>query len=178
MSKKIIMIPVLCIFILSCAFAGKISIVGQISPYSLQTVTMQSGRYVSTYGFGIKAGARYNVWDNLDVGADFNFDLFRYRELDNSYLVFGFMAKALYKFDFSEKVFGQAELGLGLDIRKIGQNAQAAFGAEIYFGGGYRFSDMVSATAGLDMEHAFLKGKTSSSTDFAAKLALGAVVSL
>ena len=178
MIKKTIMVLALCIIMLSCAFAGKFSITGQVSPYSLQTITMESGRHVSTYGFGANVGAGFNICDNLSVGLDFNFDMFKYAEIDDSYLVFGFMAKAGYMFDFSQKVFGQAQIGLGLDIRKIGPNSQAAFGAEFYFGGGYRFSEKFNITAGLDLEHGFLNGSTSSSTDFAAKIALGTVITL
>ena len=84
------------------------------------------------------------------------------------------MAKAGYSFDFSEKVFGETELGLGLDIRKVGDRSQSTLGLEMYFGGGYRFTDRISATAGLDLEHGF----QGSSADFAVRFRLGAVFSL
>ena len=93
MTKKTIVVLALCIIMLSCAFAGKFSITGQVSPYSFQTVIMQSGNHDSTYGFGIKVGAGYRIRDNLDVGLDFNFDMFKYGEIDYSYLIFGFKAK-------------------------------------------------------------------------------------
>ena len=83
-----------------------------------------------------------------------------------------------YLFDFSDKVFGEIGAGLGLDIRKIGDKSQATFGMEAYFGGGYRFTDRISATAGLDLEHGFQKGKEEGSADFAARLRLGAVFTL
>ena len=174
MKRKALLAVVFCILVLSCASAGKFSIVGQVSPYSLQTVTLQSGRHSSSYGFGFTAGGRYNVVDNLTAGLDVNLDVFNYRELENKYLVIGFMAKAGYSFDFSEKVYGEAEIGLGLDIRRIGDRSQAAFGLEMYFGGGYRFTEKISATAGLDLEHGF----QGSSADFAARFRLGAVFSL
>ena len=163
-----------CLIILSCATAGRFSIVGQVSPYSLQTVTLQSGRHRSSYGFGFTAGGRYNINDNLTAGLDFNLDVFNYKEIENKYLVIGFMAKAGYSFDFSDKVFGEIGAGLGLDIRKIGDRSQAAFGLEVYCGGGYRFTDRISATAGLDLEHGF----QGSSADFAARFRLGAVFAL
>ena len=174
MKRKALLAVVFCILVLSCASAGKFSIVGQVSPYSLQTITLQTGRHSSSYGFGFTAGGRYNVVDNLTAGLDVNLDVFNYREIENKYLVIGFMAKAGYSFDFSEKVYGEAEIGLGLDIRKIGDRSQAAFGMEAYFGGGYRFTDRISATAGLDLEHGF----QGSSADFAARFRLGAVVAL
>lgn len=174
MKRKALLAVVFCLIILSCASAGKFSIVGQVSPYSFQTVTLQSGRHSSSYGFGFTAGGRYNVTDNLTAGIDVNLDVFSYREIENKYLVIGFMAKAGYSFDFSEKVYGEAEIGLGLDIRKIGNMSQAAFGLEMYFGGGYRFTEKLSATAGLDLEHGF----QGSSADFAARFRLGAVYSL
>ena len=178
MKRKIFVITVLCVIALSCAAAGKFSITGQFSPYSLQSVAMESGIHYSSYGFGFKAGARYNVWDRLDVGLDISLDSYRYKVLDSSYLVIGFMAKAGYGFDFTNQIFGQAEAGLGLDIRKIGDRSQAAFGFDVYMGGGYRFTDRFSATAGVDMAYGFQNGKNANSADFAAKLLLGAVIGL
>ena len=174
MKRKIFIITVICVLTLSCAFAGRFSITAQLSPYSLQSVAMESGIHYSSYGFGFKAGARYNIWDRLDVGLDISLDSYRYKVLDSSYLVIGFTAKAGYAFDFTEKTFGQAEAGLGLDIRKIGDRTQAAFGLELYFGGGYRFTENLSATAGLDLEHGF----QGSAADFAARFRLGAVYAL
>ena len=174
MKRKALLAAVFCLIILSCASAGKFSIVGQVSPYSLQTVTLQSGRHSSSYGFGFTAGGRYYIVDNLSAGLDVNLDVFNYREIENKYLVIGFMAKAGYSFDFSEKVYGEAEIGLGLDIRKIGDRSQAAFGMEAYFGGGYRFTEKISATAGLDLEHGF----QGASVDFAARFRLGAAFAL
>ena len=174
MKRKALLAVVFCILVLSCASAGKFSIVGQVSPYSLQTITLQTGRHSSSYGFGFTAGGRYYVEDNLTAGLDVNLDVFNYRELENKYLVIGFMAKAGYSFDFSEKVYGEAEIGLGLDIRKIGDRSQAAFGMEAYFGGGYRFTEKISATAGVDLEHGF----QGNSTDFAVRFRLGAAFAL
>ena len=174
MKRKALLAVVSCILVLSCAFAGKFSIVGLVSPYSLQTITLQTGRHSSSYGFGFTAGGRYNIVDNLTAGIDFNLDVFNYKEIENKYLVIGFMAKAGYSFDFSEKVFGETELGLGLDIRKVGDRSQSTLGLEMYFGGGYRFTDRISATAGLDLEHGF----QGSSADFAVRFRLGAVFSL
>ena len=174
MKRKAFLAAVFCLIFLSCVSAGKFSIVGQVSPYSLQTVTLQSGRHSSSYGFGFTAGGRYYIVDNLSAGLDVNLDVFNYREIENKYLVIGFMAKAGYSFDFSEKVYGEAEIGLGLDIRKIGVRSQAAFGMEAYFGGGYRFTEKISATAGLDLEHGF----QGASVDFAARFRLGAAFAL
>ena len=178
MKRKIFVITVLCVLALSCAFAGRFSITAQLSPYSLQSVAMESGIHYSSYGFGFKAGARYNIWDRLDVGLDISLDSYRYKVLDSSYLAIGFMAKAGYGFDFTEKVFGQAELGLGLDIRKIGDRSQAAFGFGVYLGGGYRLTDRVIAIAGVDLAYGFQSGKNANSFDFAAKLQLGAIIGL
>jgi hypothetical protein len=178
MKRKIIITTVLCLIALSCAFAGKFSITAQFSPYSLQSVAMESGIHYSSYGFGFKAGARYKILDRLDVGLDVSLDSYKYKALDSNYLVIGFMAKTGYVFDFTDKVFGRAEAGLGLDIRKIGDRKQAAFGFGVYLGGGYRFTDRISATAGVDLAYGFQNGKNANSTDFAAKMQLGAIVGL
>ena len=178
MKRKFLVITVLCVLALSCAFAGRFSIKAQFSPYSLQSVAMESGIHYSSYGFGFKAGARYNVWDRVEVGLDINLDSYRYKVLDNSYLVIGFMTKVGYVFDFTDRIFGQAELGLGLDIRKIGDRSQAAFGFGVCIGGGYRFTDRISATAGVDLAYGFQSGKNTNSVDFGAKLLLGAIIGL
>jgi len=174
MKRKLLLSALFCLLALSCAFAGRFSITAQFSPYSLQSVALESGIHYSSYGFGFKAGARYSIRDTLDVGLDISLDSYKYKALDSNYLVIGFMAKTGYVFDFTEKVFVKAEIGLGLDIRKIGDRSQAAFGLELYFGGGYRFTENLSATAGLDLEHGF----QGSAADFAARFRLGAVYAL
>ena len=178
MKRKIIITLVLCILALSCASAGRFSIKAQFSPYSLQSVALESGIHYSSYGFGFKAGARYSIRDTLDVGLDISLDSYRYKVLDSNYLVIGFKAVAGYGFDFTEKIFGQAEIGMGLDIRKVGGRSQAAFGFGIYMGGGYRFTDRISATAGVDIGYGFQSGKSINSVDFAAGFRLGAVYAL
>ena len=178
MKRKIIITLVLCLIALSCASAGRFSIKAQFSPYSLQSIAIESGNYYSSYGFDFKAGARYNIWDRLDVGLDISLNNYRYKDFDTSYLVIGFKAKVGYGFDFTEKIFGQAEMGLGLDIRKVEDRSQATFGFGIYMGGGYRFTDRISATAGVDIEYGFQNGKSANSTDFAANLQLGAIIGL
>ena len=178
MKRKIIITTVLCLIALSCAFAGKFSITAQFSPYSLQSVAMESGIHYSSYGFGFKAGARYKILDRLDVGLDVSLDSYKYKALDSNYLVIGFMAKTGYAFDFTEKVFGKAEIGLGLDIRKIGGRSQASFGFGVYMGGGYRFTDRISATAGVDIGYGFQSGKSMNSVDFATGFRLGAIIGL
>ena len=84
MKRKAFLAAVFCLIILSCVSAGKFSIVGQVSPYSLQTVTLQSGRHSSSYGFGFTAGGRYIIIYNLTAGIDFNLDVFNYREIENT----------------------------------------------------------------------------------------------
>ena len=177
-ARKVVFVMVLCFLAMSCAYAGKIDIVAQLSPYSHQSVSMTSGIHHSSYGFNVKGGARYNILDKLTAGLDFDFDLYRYKELAESYLVFGFMAKAGYSFDFTDAVFGETEIGLGLDLRKVGSRTKPSFGVEYYFGGGYRFTDMVSATAGLDLHWGFQEGGGSSSVDIATRIMLGARISL
>ena len=176
MKRKTLLATVFCLIILSCVSAGRFSLVGQVSPYSLQVVSLQTGRHVSSYGFGFTVGGRYNVIGNLTAGIDINLDVFSYREIVNKYLIVGFMAKAGYLLDFTEKVFGETEIGLGLDIRKIGDRSQAAFGLEMYFGGGYRFTEKISATAGLCLEYGFQKESDSKSHDYVTGLHLGAVI--
>ena len=52
MTRKTVLVLCLCILALSCAYAGKASIVAQVSPYSLQSVFIKGETYV--VGSGLK----------------------------------------------------------------------------------------------------------------------------
>lgn len=178
MVKKTMVVLCLCVVALSCAFAGKSSLVLQASPFSYQNVSVSSTNYKSTYGFGFKAGYRYEVIKNLTVGADVDLNLYDYNELDNKYVVVGMRAAGAYAFDFSDAFYGKAGLGFGVAIRAIGSKSQAAFDMQADFDLGYRLSERLSITAGTDLELGFQKGKNSKSTDFAVKVETGVEIKL
>jgi len=178
MVKKTMVVLCLCVVALSCAFAGKSSLVLQVSPFSYQNVSVSSTNYKSTYGFGFKAGYRYEVIKNLTVGADVDLSLYKYKELDKKYVVVGMRATGAYAFDFTEAFYGKAGLGLGLAVRAIGSKSQAAFDMQADFDLGFRLSEKVSITAGTDLELGFQKGKNSKSTDFSVKVETGVEIKL
>lgn len=173
--KKIIIALILCLMALLCVWAGQTSLRGQISPYSLQGVFIAGDKYYSTYGFAFRGGMRHNIWNNLTVGADFDLEIYRYKVIDSSYVILGLMPKAGYWLDFSEVLFAEAEIGLGLQARKVANKAQHAFGMKLYLGAGYRFNEKISATLGVDLGLGFQKGKNSSSTDFSVQTQLGVI---
>ena len=178
MAKKTIFVLVLCILALSCVYAGKSSIVVQGSPYSFQSVSASSGTYKSTYGYGGKAGYRYEVCNNLTVGADFDLSVFKFDELEKNYMVMAFRAVGGYRFDISGVVYAKCEIGAGVALRSIGDRRQAVVDLQADFDAGFRISDSVAITAGAGLELGFQKSRSASSTDFAVKTEVGLDISL
>ncbi|MBP5163100.1 MAG: hypothetical protein ILP16_09025 [Spirochaetales bacterium] len=177
--KKIFLLDLMLCIMASCfVYAGKVNIAGQVSPFSVQVVSASSGTFVSTYGFGAGGGFRVNVWDNLSVGMDLNLGIYKYDELDSDYMVIGVKALAGYSYDFTEKLFAEADLGVGLDNRRIGSHKQNSFAADLYLGCGYRLSDEFAVTGGVDLGLGLQKGKYSRSTDFEAEARLGLLMAL
>ena len=178
MTRKALLIICLCIVALGCAFAGKVDIVAQVSPYSVQSVAASSGKYVSTYGYGFKAGVRYEIVDHFTIGLDAGETLFKFKELAYDYQVIILRAVAGYTYDFTEKLFANAELGAGASFRSIGDKSQTSFGINAYLGGGFRLSKEFTLTLGADLDLGFQNGLKSKSTDFAAKSEVGLLLSL
>ena len=178
MKKRTILILLLCVMAMGLAFAGKVNISAQASPFSVQFVSASNGTFVSTYGFGAGGGIRVNVWDNLSVGMDLNLGIYKYDELDSDYLVIGVKAVAGYSYDFTDKLFAEADLGVGLDNRRIGSLKQNSFAADLYLGCGYWLSDEMAVTGGVDLGLGLQKGKYSRSTDFEAETRMGLLMAL
>lgn len=176
--KKLVVFMLLCVLVLSCAYAGKASLKFQITPYSLQNVSATSGRFTSTYGYGVRSGFRYNVWKDLTAGLDLGLSEYKYKELQTEYNVVSLRAIAGYTYDFSPKFYGEAELGLGIDRREISSAHMIAFGMNGYIGGGFRASDDFSINIGVDLGLGFQSGKKSKSTDFSFSTRLGIQTSL
>ena len=178
MMKRLFLTLMLCMMVSCLVFAGKVNISAQASPFSLQVVSASNGTFVSTYGFGAGGGFRVNVWDNLSVGMDLNLGIYKYDELDSDYLVIGVKAMAGYSYDFSDKLFAEADLGVGLDNRRIGSLKQNTFAADLYLGCGYWLSDEMAVTGGVDLGLGLQKGKYSRSTDFEAETRMGLLMAL
>ena len=178
MKKGIILALVLCVLATGIVYAGKVSISAQITPYSLQIVSAGDGSHFSTYGYGAKGGFRVNVWDNLSVGLDADFNLYKYDELTSDYLVIALRAAAGYSYDFTDRFYAQAGLGVGIDSRKVGSYGKTYFGADLCLGCGYRLSDEVAATAGADVGLGLQKGKFTKSLDISVKTRFGLLMAL
>lgn len=177
--KRTLIVLVFSLLVLACTFAEvDIDIVAKVSPYSLQTVRTAGGTYVSDYGYGIAGGFRADVWNNVTAGLDLNIGFFKFDELDKDYIVVSFRGTAGYRYDFTEKLYANADLGLGLDLRKVGSVKNTSFGLNLYMGCGYRLSDEFALTGGLDLALCFQTSKKSSSTDFALRTQLGLAMAL
>lgn len=176
--KRTIIFTLLCIVALSCAFAGKTEIAVKVSPYSLQTVKTSEETYVSDYGYGVTGGFRTDVWNNVTAGFDLSIGFFKFDELENDYNVISLRGTAGYGYDFSEKLYANADLGLGFDLRKVGSVKNTSFAMNLYMGCGYRLSDEFALTGGLDFTLCFQSSKNSSSTDFELKTQFGLSMAL
>ena len=171
--KRTIIFTLLCIVALSCAFAGKTEISVKVSPYALQTVKTSGGTYVSDYGYGVAGEISTDVWNNVTAGLDLNIGIFKFDELDSDYNVISFRGVAGYRYDFTDKLFANADLGLGVDLRIVGSVENTSFSTGLYLGGGFRFSEEMAVTAGVDVALCFQASKKSKSTDFGMKTWLG-----
>ena len=178
MTRKAFLIICLCIVAISCVYAGKVGIVAQVSPYAVQSVAASSGKYVSTYGYGYKAGFRYELFDHFTIGLDAGETLFKFKELGYDYQVISLRAVAGYTYNFTEQLYANGELGAGASFRSVGENTQTSFGINAYLGAGYRLSDELCVTLGADVDLGFQNGLKSKSTDFAVKSEAGLLFSL
>jgi len=178
MARKTIFVLVLCILALSCVYAGKSSIVIQGSPFSFQSVSISSGDYYSTYGYGARAGYRYGVSNNFSVGGDFDLSIFKFNELENNYMIMALRAVLGYRFDISSIIYAKCELGAGVAVRSIGDKRQAVADLQADIDAGFRISDSFAITVGLGLELGFQEKKSASSTDFAVKTEVGLDISL
>lgn len=174
MTKKAFLVLCLCIAAICCAYAGQVEFLGQGSPYSVQCVSTQSGKFDSTYGYGFKVGFRYEATDHFSLGIDASNTMFKFNELDYDYQVLGLRVVGGYTYNFNENLYVNGEVGLGFSFRSIGGKKQRSFGMGAYVGGGFRLSKELALTLGAELDFAFL----SKSTDFAAKSQAGLLLSL
>ena len=164
MVKKTMVVLCLCIVALSCAFAGKSTVVVQASPYSHQTASASAGDFKSKYGFGFKAGYRYILDNGLVIGADAKYSNFKYADVDNRYNVISVMANVGGSQTIN-KITVTVDLGCGVQVRILGSKSIATLGLNLYSGIGYAVSDKVSIECGADMGIAFQKNSTDLSID-------------
>ena len=174
MVKKTMVVLCLCVVALSCAFAGKSSLVLQASPFSYQNVSVSGANYKSTYGFKFEAGYRYNIVKGLTVGGDVKYSNYKYSELSDRYNVLSFLANAGWTQQLGDLWTLTAEFGLGVQRRSVGSKSIAAFGMNLYTGAGFAVSKNVSVTCGADFGLAFQKG----SKDLSVDLMLGTAIKL
>lgn len=176
--KKSIIVLCICLSAIGCAFAGKANIALKVSPYAIQAVSAESGKYTSTYGYGGSFGFRYNVWDKLDAGVDLSVESYKFAELPSDYMVVNARAVAGYTYDFTDRIFARGELGLEVSARSIGKKTKANFGIHAYLGGGCRLSDEFGLTAGCGLDLGFPKGASTKSLDFSAQPEIGFLMAL
>lgn len=174
MARKIFIVLCLCIAAISCVYAGKVDFLGQVSPYSVQTVSASSRKYVSNYGYGFKVGFRYETTEHFAFGLDASDTMFKFKELGYDYQVIALRAVAGYTYNFTEKLYANGELGLGFSFKSIGGKRQTTFGIGAYLGGGFRLSNDFAVTLGAELDF----GLQSRSVDFAAKSQIGLLMSL
>ena len=178
MKKKVIFTMLLCILALSCAYAGKTSFVAQISPYSLQTVSLSGNTQVSSYGYGFKGGLRYDVRSDINLGFDVELGVFKYDGLESDLDTVSFRLLFGYRYTFNPSIYLQSEFGLSLDKKQTSEASIKSVGLNMYLGCGYVISEQLTATVGTDIGAGFQKNHNDIASSFLLRTKLGVVVAL
>ena len=165
-TRKSVLLTVLLIVVLSCAYAASISVEFKASPYSYQYVKTDDASFKSKYGFGFGSGLRYNVKDAICVGLNIKYLNYRYDELSDSYQVIStFMPYVGCKQNINDKWSITADVGLGIHHRIIGDVRASFLGVYLYLGTGYAVSEKVSLTLGADFGLCYQNGSNDTSID-------------
>lgn len=165
-TKKSVLITILLIVILSCAFASSFSVELKASPYSFQYVKGDDIAFKSKYGFGFETGLRFNVKDAVCMGINVKYSNYRYDELPDNYQVLSsFMPYIGCMQNINDKWSITADLGFGIQQRMIGDARDFFFGVNLYLGTGYAVSEKISVTLGADFGLCYQSGSSDSSAD-------------
>ena len=162
MLKKSVLLVIVLIVALSCAFAGssdKGVIDITLTPSSKQMIKVDKDTYKSTSGFGASVGYMKSVAKGLSVGAALEWGNFKQEKL-LSYGAFNtvaILARCDYKFNLSEKVFADAGLGLGYELCIVGKNTFNSFVAELTGEFGITVDSVFSVLAGAKGKAAIQK---------------------
>ncbi|MCR4676459.1 MAG: outer membrane beta-barrel protein [Sphaerochaetaceae bacterium] len=179
MKKRPIVLLVICLITLSCAFASH-SVSLQASPYAIQKICFQtSTEYVSEYGWGVKAGYRYSYAESVFVGTDLSFSDYKYDETSSRYMVLSAKAKYGFKIPMNN-FYMDVDMGAGVDLRIFDSIAKFYPSFGVYMGFGYKVSKKVELTAGTDLHVAWQTHETEdfSSVDTAIICTFGTRVNL
>ena len=151
MTKKLIVVFVVCIICLSCTFAGTSVFEIQFSPYSYQRHTFDNTLLESNYGLGLGLGYRNYVWRGISIGTQFDFRTYEYNEFSSGFYLFSFMAKAGGTIKYTKNFSMTVDIGLGLDIRTLESDTTFHFNSVAYTKFAYNIGNSISIFAGADI---------------------------
>ena len=178
--KKKVFITLMCLLVaLAFVSASEHYVTAQISPFSFESTKINSENFPSKYGFGFKAGYRYNVWDHLTVGADLTYQGYTPKTLGASMInVLGLKARVGYFYPINDQFYVEAGLGAGADLRIQGSEKKVNFAAAADVSGGYKFNEQLTFMAGADFKLGFEKKNDVNATRFEIVPMLGATYAL
>lgn len=182
MTKKFITALCICLVAMGCVFADgirdKIEVQARVSPYGMEILFSEGDKLVSSYGYGFGLGARYEITDNISAGLDIDTGIYKIRGFETAFVVAGARAVGGYRYDFTDEIYGEGEIGLGANMKIYGEKRLFAFSAHAYAGAGYRITDNLRATAGLDFGFGLQKLEGVKLFDQEIKVQAGAVIEL
>ena len=169
MSRKSIVITILLVFVSTLVFADGIklslkdsakfrkeSISFRASFVSTQVI-MAGREHRSTSGLSVEGGYRYNIRDGLVVGGDLKYSTFNFTERRAKYLVLTLSPKIGWTQKLDARWTVSAVLGVGAQLRYIGDRHGIFFGVNLYLGAGYAIRERFVLTAGAEADLAFQK---------------------
>lgn len=158
MLKKPAFIIILLVLVLSSTFAysltDKIGLSVKASPYSYQYVNRNNG-YHSRYGFGAELGYRHYVWKSFSFGIDLKYENYSYDALTGRYHVVAAAIKNGWTQMIGDKWSVEAEIGFGIQGRKVDTAKDLFLYLSAYVGGGFNISEKVRITTGVQFEPTF-----------------------
>lgn len=163
MTRRVITILLVSIFCFTSLYAeGTVNkaISVQLSPYSIQWVNRSSKSYRSNNGVNGLIGYRRSIKDNFHIGADIDYSLYRYDELDELYSIIGLTGLVGLQKDISPKFFLTGELGAGTGIRAIGDVSRFVLGVKLHAGLGYKISESGNIFLGVDAKMGIQDGSS------------------
>ena len=178
--KKKVFITLMCLLVaLAFVSASEHFVTAQVSPYSFENTKTNDVNVGSKYGFGFKAGYRYNVWNNLTVGADATYQGYTPKLLDASMIsIIGLKARVGYFYPINDQFYVEAGLGAGADLKIQGSEKKANFALAADVSGGYKFNEQLTFMAGADFRLGFEKKNDVNATRFEIVPMLGATYAL
>ena len=166
MTKKSVLLAIVLIVVLSCAYAASFSAEVKASPYSFQYIKCDDVSFSSKYGFGFETGLRFHVKDAFCMGLNIKYSNYSYTESkDNYQVLYSLMPYVGCNLNVNDKWTVTTDLGFGIQERILGDLRSFFAGVNLYLGAGYAINEKISITAGADFGLCYQRESVDTSVD-------------